>query len=147
MEPELILIVEDNPDDEALTLRALARSRIPSRVRVARDGVDALVYLHGGAGIPAGALPKMILLDLKLPRLDGLEVLRRLRAHPRTGLLPVVMLTSSIEEGDVSTCYRHGANSYVRKPSDFAAFAAVVDQVSAYWLALNHAPPPGQETP
>lgn len=136
----LILLVEDNADDEALTLRALARSGIVNRVEVVRDGAEALDYLLG-PGSDARPLPALVLLDIKLPKIDGLEVLRRLREDPRTSLLPIVILTTSQEEQDVKNGYRLRANSYVTKPIDFAKFAASIRDLGLYWLVLNHAPP------
>jgi two-component system, response regulator len=140
----MILLVEDNRDDEALTLRALRRNNIKNDVVVAHDGVDALDYLFG-AGSYAGRdlthMPQVILLDLKLPKVDGLEVLRRLRADERTRLLPVVILTSSVEDQDRINGYGRGANSYVRKPVDFVEFMEAVKQLGLYWLILNEAPP------
>jgi two-component system response regulator len=138
-----ILLVEDNPKDEALTLRALRRHNISDGVIVARDGVEALDHLLGqdDAGRPAHPLPRLILLDLKLPKLDGLEVLRRIRAERRTRFLPVVILTSSNEERDILDGYRLGTNSYVRKPVDFVEFTETVRQLGLYWLILNMPPP------
>jgi CheY-like chemotaxis protein len=141
---KIILLVEDNPDDEALTLRALRRANVTNEVVVARDGVEALDYLfgtgmHAGRDVPAP--PQVVLLDLKLPRLDGLEVLRRVRADARTKFLPIVILTSSSEEQDRIAGYQLGANSYVRKPVDFAQFADAVRQLGLYWLLLNEPPP------
>jgi CheY-like chemotaxis protein len=141
---KLILLVEDNPDDELLTLRALKQNHIQNEVLVAHDGVEALDFLFGTgqhAGRDASLLPQVILLDLKLPRLDGLEVLRRVRAHERTRLLPVVILTSSNEEEDRVSGYGLGANSYVRKPVDFGQFAEAVRQLGLYWLLLNEPAP------
>lgn len=135
-----ILLVEDNPDDEALTLRAFNKNRIGNAVVVARDGVEALEYLHGAEGKPAGILPAVVLLDLKLPRIDGLEVLRRVRADPRTRLLPVVILTTSKERHDIEEGYSLGANSYIRKPVDFEKFIQAVGQLGLYWLVLNEPP-------
>ncbi|MDP8922726.1 MAG: response regulator [Chloroflexota bacterium] len=137
-------MVEDNPDDEALARRALTRNNIANEVAVARDGVEALEYLFATgayAGRDPSALPVVVLLDLKLPKLDGLEVLRRLRADERTRLLPVVILTSSREEQDLITGYGLGANSYVRKPVDFVQFTEAVRQLGLYWLVLNEPPP------
>ena len=139
-----ILLVEDNPDDEALTLRALARNGIRHQVQIARDGVEALDYLFGRgahAGRDLREQPTVTLLDLKLPRLDGLEVLRHLRADERTRNLPVVILTSSREDQDLIRSYGLGANSYIRKPVDFHQFVEAVRQVGTYWLVLNEDPP------
>lgn len=135
-----ILLVEDNPDDEALTLRAFSKNRIANQVIVARDGVEALDYLFGSgahAGRDLSTIPAVVLLDLKLPRIDGLEVLRRIRADERTRLLPVVILTTSKEQQDIFEAYSLGANSYVRKPVDFEKFIYAVGQIGLYWLALN----------
>ena len=135
-----ILLVEDNPDDEALTLRAFSKNRISNPVAVARDGVEALDYLMGTgtrAETGPGALPAVVLLDLKLPRIDGLEVLRRIRADARTSLLPVVILTTSKEQQDIFDGYSLGANSYIRKPVDFEKFIQAVGQLGLYWLVLN----------
>lgn len=143
-EDDVILLVEDNPDDEALTLRALRTAHVRSEVVVARDGVEALDYLFGTgryAGRDVSLVPRVVLLDLKLPRLDGLEVLRRVRSDERTRLLPVVILTSSTEDRDRVEGYRLGANSYVRKPVDFGQFAEAVRQLGLYWLRLNQPPP------
>lgn len=136
-----ILLVEDNPRDEALTRRALQKHNFQAAVVVARDGAEALDYLLGSDGTPAGALPQLVLLDLKLPKIDGLEVLRRIRANETTRLLPVVILTSSTEERDILEGYRLGTNSYVRKPVDFVAFTEAVRQLGLYWLLLNTTPP------
>lgn len=144
MEDKIILLVEDNPDDEALTLRALKKNNIRNQVVVARDGVEALDCLFatgGDAGREARAKPQVILLDLNLPKLDGLEVLRRIRADERTRLLPVVILTSSNEERDRIEGYSLGANSYIRKPVDFGQFTEAVRQLGLYWLVLNEPPP------
>ena len=143
MSTKTILLVEDNPDDVTLTLRALKKNNIGNDVVVARDGVEALEYLFG-TGRHSGrdpSLPQVVLLDLKLPKLDGLEVLRRLRADERTRLLPVVILTSSDEERDIASGYGLGANSYVRKPVDFSAFTKAVNRLGLYWLVLNQSPP------
>lgn len=140
-----ILVVEDNPDDVTLTLRALEKNRIANRLVVARDGQEAIDYLFGRGpweGNPQ-ALPQVVLLDLKLPRIDGLEVLSRVRADERTRLLPVVILTSSKEETDLVRGYRLGANSYVQKPVDFARFVEAARELSLYWLVLNEPPPLG----
>ena len=140
-----ILLVEDNPDDAALTVRALKSHNIRNEVVVAQDGVEALDYLFGKGERPAAEPPAVILLDLKLPRLNGLEVLQRIRAHADTRLLPVVILTSSDEERDVIDGYRLGANSYVRKPVDFVEFTEAAKQLGLYWLLMNRAPPsPGR---
>jgi two-component system response regulator len=139
-----ILLVEDNPDDEALTLRALKKNNITNEVVVARDGAEALDYLFGTgtyAGRDVNIQPQVTLLDLKLPKIDGLEVLKRLRADERTRLLPVVILTSSTEEQDRLRGYGLGANSYVRKPVDFDQFIEAVRQLGLYWLLLNELPP------
>ncbi len=141
----MILLVEDNPDDEALTLRALQKNNIGNQVVVARDGVEALDFIFStGLYIDRDPrdIPQVILLDLKLPKVDGLEVLRRIRADPRTHMLPVVILTSSKEERDLIKGYSLGANSYVRKPVDFTQFVEAVRQLGLYWLVLNE-PPPG----
>jgi len=144
MTNKIILLVEDNPDDEALTLRALTQNKIVNEVVVARDGAEALDYLFATgayAGRDLTAMPQLILLDLKLPKIDGLEVLQLLRADPRTRLLPVVILTSSREDRDVVESYRHCANSYIRKPVDFAQFIEAVRQLGLYWLVLNEPAP------
>lgn len=144
MDNKIILLVEDNPDDEALTLRALTKNNITNDVVVARDGVEALDYLLGAgkyAGRDTSVMPQLILLDLKLPKIDGLEVLRRIRADERTRLLPVVILTSSNDEKDRINGYGLGANSYVRKPVDFTQFIDAVRQLGLYWLLLNEPPP------
>lgn len=144
MNEKVILLVEDNPDDEALTVRALKKNNILNEVTVVRDGVEALDYLFGEgshSGRDMSVVPQVILLDLKLPKLDGLGVLRRLRADPRTKLLPVVLLTSSNEEQDLAMGYGLGANSYVRKPVDFDQFKEAIRQLSLYWLVLNEPPP------
>lgn len=140
MSDKIIFLVEDNPDDEALTLRALKKNNIINQVVVAHDGVEAVNYLLG----PESAInpvPQIILLDLKLPKMDGLAVLKRLRADDRTKLLPVIILTSSREEQDLLTSYHLGANSYIRKPVDFNQFIAAVQQLGLYWLVLNEFPP------
>ncbi|MEO8587202.1 MAG: response regulator [Acidobacteriota bacterium] len=139
-----ILLVEDRPDDVELTLRALKKNNIVNEVVVAGDGVDALDYLFGTgrfAGRDATDLPALVLLDLKLPKLDGLEVLKRLRSDPRTKLVPVVILTSSKEEQDLVHGYGLGANSYIRKPVDFQQFTEAVKHIGLYWLVLNEPPP------
>ncbi len=135
-----ILLVEDNPDDEALTLRALTKNKILNQVTVTRDGAEALEHLFGDdrAMDPP---PALILLDLKLPKVDGFEVLRRIRAHERTRLIPVVILTSSKQEEDVLAGYRGGANAYVRKPVNFSDFANAVGTLGLFWLLLSEPPP------
>jgi CheY-like chemotaxis protein len=145
----IILLVEDNPDDQELTLRALKANNIMNEVVVVQDGAEALDYLFGdGAyeGRDLSIMPQVILLDLKLPKIDGLEVLRRLRADERTRFLPVVILTSSKEQMDVVNGYSLGANSYVQKPVDFTAFREAVRQLGLYWLLLNEPPPLGRST-
>ena len=137
---KVILLVEDNPDDETLTLRALKKSNIVNKVIVARDGAEALDFLFGTGshqGRDTSIQPQLILLDLKLPKIDGLEVLKRLRADVRTALLPVTILTTSNEERDVVSSYQLGVNSYVRKPVDSDAFIEAVRQLGLYWLVLN----------
>jgi two-component system response regulator len=143
MTDNVILLVEDNPDDEVLTLRALRKNGLADeQIVVARDGVEALEYLFGTPGsVPDFPLPRLVLLDLKLPRVDGLEVLRRMRARERTRLVPVVILTSSREQQDMIDGYGFGANSYVRKPVNFEQFVHAVEQLKLYWLILNEAPP------
>ena len=139
-----ILLVEDNPDDEALTLRALRKHNLANGIVIAHDGAEALDWLfgtgqHGGRDL--GRMPAVVLLDLKLPKVDGLEVLRRLRADPRTRRLPIVILTSSNEEQDMVRSYDLGANSYIRKPVAFEKFLAAVEELGLYWLLLNEPPP------
>jgi len=144
MENKVIMLVEDNPDDELLTLRAFKKNRIGNEIVVARDGLEALHYLFGTgahAGRDMTIMPAVILLDIKLPKIDGLEVLQRLRADVRTKCLPVVILTSSKEEQDIVNSYSRGANSYIRKPVDFDKFAHAIGQLGLYWLVLNELPP------
>ncbi|HEU4825998.1 MAG TPA: response regulator [Dongiaceae bacterium] len=144
MAEKFILLVEDNPDDEALTLRALKKNKVANGVVVARDGAEAVDFLFGTgahAGRNVAELPQIVLLDLKLPKLDGFEVLRRIRADDRTRLLPVVILTSSKEERDVVQSYRDGCNSYVRKPVNFDEFIEAARQLGLYWLLLNEGLP------
>ena len=138
-----ILLVEDNQDDVDLTLRAFRKQAIANPVVVAKDGVEALDYLHGSEDgtLPPGTLPLLVLLDINLPKLGGIEVLRRLREHPRTALLNVVVLTSSKEDEDVLASYRLGANSYIRKPVDFDQFVSVIGHLGLYWLLINQPPP------
>jgi CheY-like chemotaxis protein len=144
MNDKIILLVEDNADDETLTLRALQKNNIRNEVVVARNGAEALDYLFGlraYEGRDTTVLPQIVLLDLNLPKMDGLEVLRNIRADERTKRLPVVILTSSKEDRDLLGGYDLGANSYVRKPVDFTAFAEAVRQLGLYWLVLNESPP------
>ena len=144
MTEKTILLVEDNPDDIALTLRALKKNNIANKVFVARDGEEALEYLTATGRYAERAAtdrPEVVLLDLKLPKAGGLEVLRAIRANPRTRLLPVVVLTSSSEERDIIASYDLGANSYIRKPVDFNQFVEAVRELGLYWLVLNQAPP------
>jgi two-component system response regulator len=136
MSGSFIALIEDNADDETLTLRALKKHGLANDIVVLRDGVEALAYLLS----PDKPLPHLVLLDLNLPRINGLEVLQRLRAEPRTELLPIVILTSSNEERDLLAGYRLGANSYVRKPVDFIQFSEAVHQLGLYWLVLNQTP-------
>src|SRR5260370_28448833 len=145
MKDKIILLIEDNPDDEALTVRALEKTNIKNDVVVVHDGAEALDYLFATgsyAGRDLTIMPQLTLLDLNLPKVDGLEVLRRLRANEHTRLLPVVILTSSNEEQDLIKGYGLGANSYVRKPIDFGQFVEAVRQLGLYWLILNRPPPP-----
>jgi len=145
---KVILLVEDNPRDEALTLRALKKSNIVNKVVVARDGVEALDYLFGTgtfADRDPTEVPQLVLLDLKLPKVDGLEVLKKLRATETTRRLPVVVFTSSSEDEDMLKSYDFGANSYVRKPVDFEQFMEATRQLGLYWLVLNEAAPVGQK--
>ena len=144
MDKKIILLVEDNPDDEALTLRAFRKNNIVNEIVVARDGAEALDYLFsegGYAGRDVSVMPQIILLDLKLPKIDGLEVLQRIRSDERTRLIPVIILTSSKEEQDLVEGYSLGANSYIRKPVDFAQFTEAIRLLGLYWLVLNEAAP------
>ncbi len=144
---KFILLVEDNPDDEALALRALKQNRIDNGVVVVRDGAEALNYLFGKGkyvGRDLSVMPALILLDLKLPKVDGLEVLKQLRANPLTALLPVAMLTSSREESDLLAGYKLGLNSYILKPVDFDQFTEAVRNLVVYWLVINETPPSGR---
>ena len=143
MARKVILLVEDNPDDEALTMRALRKHNVTNQIVVAHDGAEALDWLFATgqhADRDTDVIPQVILLDLKLPKIDGLEVLRRIRSDERTHLLPIVILTSSKEEEDILTGYRLGANSYVRKPVDFVEFTDAVRQLGLFWLLLNQPP-------
>ena len=146
MREKMILLVEDNPDDEALTMRALKQSKLANEIVITRDGNEALEFLFATGkyeGRDLSHAPAVILLDLKLPKLSGLEVLQRLRADPRTKLIPVVVLTSSSEDEDMLRSYELGANSYVRKPVVFGRFADAVSQLGMYWMLLNQPPPKG----
>lgn len=137
----MILLVEDDPDHEALAIRALRKANVANEIEVAHDGAEALEYMNA---VTSGAkvLPQLVLLDLKLPKVDGLEVLRTIRASDKTALLPVVVLTSSDEERDIVSSYRLGVNSYIRKPVNFTDFAEATRQLGMYWLLLNQCPPP-----
>jgi two-component system, response regulator len=144
MNSKIILLVEDNPSDIGLTKRALAKSHVANELVVAEDGQEALDYLFGAGAYTSRdvtQVPALVLLDLKLPRVDGLEVLQRIRANARTRRLPVVVLTSSKEEDDMAASYDLGVNSYIRKPVDFSQFAQAIEQLGLYWLVLNEAPP------
>ena len=143
MSNKIILLIEDNPDDEALTLRALRKNDIHCEVRVVRDGQEALDYFFGEQW-PPNPFPAVVLLDLMLPKVNGLEILERLRADKRTSLQPVVILTSSKEEQDIVKGYKLGANSYIRKPVDFTQFTEAVRQLGLYWLVINETPPSSQ---
>ncbi len=140
-----ILLVEDNPNDVELTLHALRREKLANRIHVARDGEEALDFLFQSA--QATLPPKLVLLDLKLPKVDGIEVLRRIRSDPRTKPLPVVILTASREEKDMVNGYKLGANSYIQKPVDFDAFREVIRHLGLYWLVVNQPPPPNAFRP
>jgi len=144
LQEKIIFLVEDNPDDVVLTERALKKTHILNKLVVARDGAEALEYIFGTgnySGRDMSKMPEVILLDLKLPKIDGLEVLKKIRADMRTKLLPVVILTSSKEENDLINGYSLGANSYIRKPVNFNQFAEAIRQLGLYWLVLNEAPP------
>jgi len=141
---KLILLVEDNPDDEELTTRALRQAKVANDLVVARDGAEAVDFLFGTgphAGRDLSRMPALILLDLKLPKMSGLDVLQRLRADERTKLIPTVILTSSSEDEDMLKSYREGANSYVRKPVEFGAFVTAIGQLGVYWMLVNQSPP------
>ncbi|HEY2379999.1 MAG TPA: response regulator [Terriglobia bacterium] len=149
MDKRSILVVEDSPTDEALLLRALEKSGITNPLVTVRDGVEAINYLFASGRYEfrnADEVPAIVLIDLNLPKLDGLEVLRRMRADYRTKLTPVAIFTSSIEEQDLINGYSLGANSYVRKPIEFSKFSKVVAQLVTYWVELNEPPPPGEKT-
>ncbi|MFH1020539.1 MAG: response regulator [Pseudomonadota bacterium] len=144
---KIILLVEDNPDDEALTIRALEKNNILNTVVVARDGAEALDFLNATgshAGRDTSVLPELVLLDLNLPKLNGLEVLKKIRGNEHTRLLPVVILTTSNEDRDKIESYRLGCNSYIRKPVDFVQFNEAIRQLGIYWLLLNQGPPQGK---
>ena len=144
-EPVEILLVEDNPDDVDLALHALKKNKVSNRVQVVRDGEEALDFIFGKASsstAPSEQRPKMVLLDLKLPKVDGLEVLRRLKSDPRTRSIPVIILTSSSEERDIVKSYDLGVNSYIVKPVDFEQFSEAVQQLGLYWMVMNQAPVP-----
>lgn len=136
----MILLVEDDPDHEALAIRALRKSNVANEIKVARDGAEALEYMNGIAS-GENKMPQLVLLDLKLPKVEGLDVLRAIRASDKTALLPVVVLTSSDEERDIVASYRLGVNSYIRKPVNFTDFAEATKQLGMYWLLLNQCPP------
>jgi DNA-binding response OmpR family regulator len=136
-----ILLVEDDPDHEALTIRALRKSNIANEIVVAHDGEEALEMLFGTGPLALSSPPQIVLLDLKLPKVEGLEILRRIRENDATRMLPVVILTSSDEESDIMRSYRMGVNSYIRKPVDFHEFAEATRQLGMYWLVLNECPP------
>lgn len=143
-ENKRILLIEDNPDDIELTLRAFKKNNIMNEIIVKSDGIEALDYFFGHHGVAdknKSELPILILLDLKLPKIDGIEVLKKLRKDERTSLIPVVILTSSKEPADLLSCYRLGCNSYIRKPVDFTLFTDMVRQLGFYWLIMNEAPP------
>jgi DNA-binding response OmpR family regulator len=140
MKEKMILLVEDDPDHEALAIRALRKSNVANKIHVARDGAEAIAFMQG---IETGAneMPQLVLLDLKLPKVEGLDVLRAIRASDKTAMLPVVVLTSSDEERDIVASYRLGVNSYIRKPVNFTEFAEAARQLGMYWLLLNQCPP------
>jgi len=137
----MILLVEDDPDHEALAIRALRKANVANEINVARDGAEAIDYMEGIAS-GKNPMPQLVLLDLKLPKVEGLEVLRAIRSNTKTSILPVVVLTSSDEERDIVASYRLGVNSYIRKPVNFTDFAEATRQLGMYWLLLNQCPPP-----
>lgn len=145
--PRAVLLVEDNPDDEELTVRGLKRANLHHPIDVARDGQEALDYLTGTNEQPPRRVPAVVLLDLKLPRIDGLDVLKRIRTEERTQRVPVVILTSSSEAGDLIHAYDLGANSYVTKPIQFNEFTAAIEQLGVYWLTINQPPPTADDDP
>ena len=136
----MILLIEDDPDHEVLAMRALQKAKVANEIRVARDGAEAIEYMEGAAA-GTNRMPQLVLLDLKLPKVEGLDVLRAIRAADKTALLPVVVLTSSDEERDIVSSYRLGVNSYIRKPVNFSEFAEAAKQLGMYWLLLNQCPP------
>ncbi len=136
----MILLIEDDPDHEVLAMRALQKAKVANEIRVARDGAEAIEYMEGVAA-GTNRMPQLVLLDLKLPKVEGLDVLRAIRAADKTALLPVVVLTSSDEERDIVSSYRLGVNSYIRKPVNFSEFAEAAKQLGMYWLLLNQCPP------
>ena len=140
MSEHMILLVEDDPDHEALAIRVLRKANVVNEINVARDGAEAIAFMEGIAS-GKNAMPQLVLLDLKLPKVDGLEVLRAIRAADKTAILPVVVLTSSDEERDIVASYRLGVNSYIRKPVNFTDFAEATRQLGMYWLLLNQCPP------
>jgi DNA-binding response OmpR family regulator len=140
MSEHVILLVEDDPDHEALAIRALRKANVANEIKVARDGAEAIEYMKGIAE-GRNPMPQLVLLDLKLPKIEGLDVLRNIRAAEKTALLPVVVLTSSDEERDIVASYRLGVNSYIRKPVNFTDFAEATRQLGMYWLLLNQCPP------
>ncbi len=144
-QPVELLLVEDNPDDVELTLHVLKKNKLTNRIQVERDGAEALDYLFGSDGHPSPlCCPKVVLLDLKLPKVNGIEVLGKIRSDPRTKSLPVVVLTSSREDRDLFLCYELGVNSYIVKPVDFVQFTEAIRQLGLYWLLLNERPQPAQ---
>lgn len=137
----VILLVEDNPDDAELTIEALRDAKIKNEIQLVRDGAEALDYIHQRGKYAAAELPQLVLLDLKLPKLNGLEVLKEIRANPRTRKLPVVIFTSSKEERDLVESYKQGATSYIQKPVEFNEFAKAVTHLGVYWIIMNQYPP------